>query len=85
MGPYFHTAPPQSPTPALTALPAPMATSRAEEGDRDARRRSGSHWSSSELSTARLTDNIREAIGLRVGAYKKLGLPTASKKKFREK
>ncbi|KAG9042983.1 hypothetical protein FS837_010172 [Tulasnella sp. UAMH 9824] len=82
LGAYFHTPPPENPTPA----PAPPAATRvAEEGDADARRRSGSHWSSSELSVATLTDNIREAIKLRVGGYKKLNSPTMSKRELKEK
>ncbi|KAG8927306.1 hypothetical protein FRC01_007680, partial [Tulasnella sp. 417] len=82
LGAYFHTPPPENPAEAVAPPPAP--TTRAEEDERDARRRSGSHWSSSELSIATLTDNIREAIKLRVGGYKKLGSPTASKRELRE-
>ncbi|KAG8927308.1 hypothetical protein FRC01_007682 [Tulasnella sp. 417] len=60
------------------------SSSRREGDDRDARQKSESHWNSSELSIATLTDNIREAIKLRVGGYKKLGSPTASKRELRE-
>ncbi|KAG8909488.1 hypothetical protein FRC00_009995, partial [Tulasnella sp. 408] len=80
LGAYFHTPPPENPTP---APPAPAAT--AVETDADVRRRSGSQWSSSQLSVATLTDNIREAIKLRVGGYKKLNSPTMSKRELKEK
>lgn len=85
LGAYFHTPPPENPTPsAALAPPQPPAVARAVDDDLDARRRSGSHWSSSELSIATLTDNIREAIKLRVGGYKKLNSPTMRKQELRE-
>ncbi|KAG8927310.1 hypothetical protein FRC01_007684 [Tulasnella sp. 417] len=85
-GAYFYTPPlGNSTTEDVPPRPAPTAAAAgAEEDDRDARRRSGSHWTSSELSIAMLTDNIREAIKLRVGGYKNLGSPTASKMELRE-
>lgn len=86
LGAYFHTPPPENPAPILAPPPPPPAPAPVVEDDRDARRRSGSHWSSSELSIATLTDNIREAIKLRVGGYKKLhSSPTMRKRELREK
>ncbi|KAG9019786.1 hypothetical protein FRB90_007929 [Tulasnella sp. 427] len=89
LGAYFYTPPPAEENAGLTpALVHPHAADmqRGENGHvdgLDSRRRSGSHWSSSELSIATLTDNIREAIKMRVGGYKKLNSP--SKKERREK
>ncbi|KAG8917711.1 hypothetical protein FRC01_002271 [Tulasnella sp. 417] len=83
---YFYSPLPESsPTEDVPLGPAPtVAATRAEEDDRDACRRSGSPWSLSELSIATLTDNIGEAIKLRVGGYKKLGSPMTSKRELRE-
>ncbi|KAG8927312.1 hypothetical protein FRC01_007686 [Tulasnella sp. 417] len=85
LGVYFYTPPPENSTPEVVATrpPPTTAAARAEEDDGDARRRSGSHWSSSELSTATCRTTAKRSSCGSVDT-KKLRSPTTSKRELRE-